>query len=163
MTNKPIQGWVLRLVRGAMIAAIYAALTLLLKPISYGMIQLRFSEALTVLPALWVEAVPGLAVGCLIANVLGGMGIWDIVLGTLATLLAALTTRALRKKTALVPLPPVLFNAVIVGTMLGILLAQPVALCILYVGIGQVLACYGLGLPLYIKLAKSPLGQDNRP
>ena len=77
------------LARGAMIAALYAAITLLLAPISYGEVQIRISESLTLLPVLLPEAVPALAVGCLIANVLGGCTIFDIVFGTLATLLAA--------------------------------------------------------------------------
>ena len=72
----------------AVIAALYAALTLLLAPISYGPIQLRLSEALTLLPILLPEAVPALAIGCLLANILGGATIFDIIFGTLATLLA---------------------------------------------------------------------------
>ena len=106
------------LTRAAIIAALYAALTLLLAPISYGEVQIRFSEALTILPVLLPEAVPALAVGCLLSNILGGCTIFDIVFGTLATLLAALCTRKLRDRFWLAALMPVLFNAVVVGAVI---------------------------------------------
>ena len=77
------------LARGAIIAALYTALTVLLAPLSYGEVQIRFSEAFTLLPILMPEAVPALLVGCLLANILGGCTIFDIVFGSLATLLAA--------------------------------------------------------------------------
>ena len=101
------------LARGAIIAALYTALTVLLAPLSYGEVQIRFSEAFTLLPILMPEAVPALLVGCLLANILGGCTIFDIVFGSLATLLAALCTRRLREKFWLAALMPVLFNGVI--------------------------------------------------
>ena len=99
--NTSTQNHVNALTRAAIIAALYAALTLLLAPMSFGLVQIRVSEAMTLLPILLAEAVPALAVGCLISNVLGGCTILDIVFGTLATLLAAVCTRLLRSK----PLP----------------------------------------------------------
>lgn len=75
------------------IAALYTALTVLLAPLSYGEVQIRFSEAFTLLPILMPEAVPALLVGCLLSNILGGCSIFDIVFGSLATLLAAVCTR----------------------------------------------------------------------
>ena len=84
------------LTRGAIIAALYAAVTLLLAPISYGEVQVRIAESLTLLPILLPEAVPALAIGCLLSNILGGATIFDILFGTLATLLAAVCTRKLR-------------------------------------------------------------------
>ena len=105
------------LARGAIIAALYTALTVLLAPLSYGEVQIRFSEAFTLLPILMPEAVPALLVGCLLANILGGCTIFDIVFGSLATLLAALCTRRLREKFWLAALMPVLFNGVIVGAV----------------------------------------------
>ena len=96
------------LARGAIIAALYTALTVLLAPLSYGEVQIRFSEAFTLLPILMPEAVPALLVGCLLANILGGCTIFDIVFGSLATLLAALCTRRLREKFWLAALMPVL-------------------------------------------------------
>ena len=86
-------------VRGAAIAAIYAALTLALAPISYGAVQVRVSEALTVLPFFMPHsAVPGLFLGCLLANFLGGAGIWDVIFGSAATLVAAMITARCRSR-----------------------------------------------------------------
>ena len=103
-----------RLCTGGVIAALYAVLTLALPMLSYGPVQIRFSEALTVLPFFLPEAIPGLAVGCFVANLLGSPYALDWVVGTLATLLAALWTSKLRHKW-LAPMPPVVCNMVIVG------------------------------------------------
>ena len=121
----------------AVIAALYAALTLLLAPISYGPIQLRLSEALTVLPILLPQAVPGLFVGCLIANLYTGM-LTDIVFGSLATLLAAIGTYLLRKRPILAAACPVVSNGVIVGLVLSLSFNLPVALTMAEVAIGEI-------------------------
>lgn len=140
-----------RLARGAVIAALYTALTLLLAPISYGQLQVRLSEAMTLLPILLPEAVPALAVGCLLSNILGGCTIFDIVFGTLATLLAALCTRRLRGKFWLAAAMPVVFNGVIVGAVVHYCYspAFPLPLCMLTVAIGEAIACMIVG-PLLI-------------
>ena len=140
-----------RLARGAVIAALYTTLTLLLAPISYGQFQVRLSEAMTLLPILLPEAVPALAVGCLLSNILGGCTIFDIVFGTLATLLAALCTRRLRGKFWLAAAMPVLFNGVIVGAVVHYCYspAFPLLLCMLTVAIGEAIACMIVG-PLLI-------------
>ena len=140
-----------RLARGAVIAALYTALTLLLAPISYGQLQVRLSEAMTLLPILLPEAVPALAVGCLLSNILGGCTILDIVFGTLATLLAALCTRRLRGKFWLAATMPVVFNGVIVGAVVHYCYspAFPLPLCMLTVAIGEAIACIIVG-PLLI-------------
>ena len=91
-------------IQAAIIAAIYALVTLLLAPISYGPIQIRISEALTVLPALTPAGIPGLFIGCLLANILGGAAVPDIVFGSLATLAAAAVSYRLKDRHALVPL-----------------------------------------------------------
>ena len=103
------------LVKAAVIAAVYIALTLLLMPISYGFMQIRIAEALTVLPAITHAAIPGLFIGCLVSNILGPYGLVDMVFGSIATLLAAFATYKLRKRTLLVPLPPVIANGLIIG------------------------------------------------
>ena len=143
------------LTRAAIIAALYAALTLLLAPISYGEVQIRLSEALTLLPILMPEAVPALAVGCLLANILGGCMIVDIVFGTLATLLAALCTRALRSRTLLAAAMPVLFNGVIVGAVVNYCYAPAVALplCMLFVAGGEAVACLIVG-PILLRAVR---------
>ena len=109
-----------RLTICAVIAAAYAALCLLLAPISYQGVQIRLSEALTILPFIAPYTVGGLFVGCLLANLLNPLGInvLDVVFGSLATLLAGLLT-ARCKSRWLAPLPPVLVNAVIVGAVLA--------------------------------------------
>ena len=135
------------LTRGAIIAALYAAVTLLLAPISYGEMQVRIAESLTLLPILLPEAVPALAVGCLLANILGGATIFDIIFGTLATLLAALCTRLLRKNRLAASFMPVLFNGVIVGSVVHYCYAPviPLGLCMLCVAAGEAVSCMRLG------------------
>lgn len=145
-----------RLTRAAMVAAIYAALTMVLAPISYGPLQFRISEAMTVLPWLYPEAVPGLFLGCLVANLFGGNGLLDIIFGSMATLAAALLSRRI-KKTWLVPLPPVLINALVIGAMLSYVLNLPFWLTAAEVGLGQIGSCYVLGLPLLIFLNRRKL------
>ena len=144
------------LARGAMIAALYAVLTLLLQPLSFGAIQFRFSEALTVMPMLAADAVPGLAVGCLLANLLGGAAVYDVVFGSLATLAAAFLTRKLRFNRFLAPLPAVLVNGLVVGAMLAFLfdVGESFGACFLYISAGQAIACYALGIPLSYALER---------
>ncbi len=148
------------LVRAAIIAALYTVLTLLLQPLSYGEVQIRFSEALTILPVLLPEAVPALAVGCLLANILGGCTIFDIVFGTLATLLAALCTRKLRDRFWLAALMPVLFNGVIVGAVVHYCYAPifPLPLSMLSVAAGEAVACLVVGPVLLRVLRRVPAG-----
>lgn len=160
--NNKIDNKVLYIVQAALIAAVYTALTLLLKPYSFGhmIFQFRISEALTVLPAIMPASIAGLFVGCLVSNMLGGFGPIDMFFGSLATLLAAIASRKLRKYPLLVPLPPVLFNAVIVGGYLKFLYFKdiPLLASMAWVGLGQLLACYGLGYPL-LMIFKKRLGK----
>jgi len=145
-----------KLVYGAVLGALYAVLTLAFAPISYGPVQFRISEALTALPLLFDFAVPGLTVGCVVANLVGSVGIYDVIFGSLATLLGALGTRLLRKKPVLAMLVPVLSNALIVGSMLFFIVPDSPALLynILTVGAGELVICLGMGLPLYYVLKK---------
>ncbi len=142
----------------AMIAALYAALTLLLAPISYGAIQCRISEAMTLLPLLLPQAIPGLAVGCLVANLLSPVAIWDVLFGTLATLLAAIGTYALRKKPLLAALCPVVSNGLIVGAVLSIFYALPLWLTMLQVAVGEA-AAVALGFMLIHVLRRVDLSK----
>ncbi len=156
------------LIQAALIAAVYAVLTLILKPFGYGPIQFRLAEALTVLPAIIPSSIPGLFIGCILANWLGGFGLADIVFGSLATLLAAISTYLLRKHRFLFPFPPVLFNATIVGAYVYLLYDKtyPLVLTMLFIGISEFILCYALGLPLISFIRKNPglrrsLGIDN--
>lgn len=140
------------LVQGAIIAAIYALLTIFLAPISSGLIQCRVSEAMCILPYFTFSAVPGLFIGCLLANLLTGMAVYDVVFGSLATLLAAYLTYALRNKVPkyLAPMPSVVVNALVVGWLLTSIYGFEVSFWVAagYVAIGQAIACFALGLPL---------------
>ncbi|UZQ86760.1 QueT transporter family protein [Thermoclostridium stercorarium] len=151
MNNK-----VLYIARAALIAAIYTVVTVLVAPYAYGIFQFRVSEAMTVLPAVMSSAIPGLFVGCLVSNIIGGYGPIDIIFGSLTTLIAAIFSRQLRKYPWLVPLPPVIFNAVIVGGYLHFLYFKdtPLLACMGWVGLGELLACYALGYPLLTLLTK---------
>jgi uncharacterized membrane protein len=137
-------------VQAAVIGAAYAALTTALAPLSYGPVQMRVSEALTVLPYFTPAAIPGLFVGCLVSNLLSPYGIVDVVCGSLATLLAAGGTFLLRKRRLLAPLPPVVFNALIIGAMLYYAYGVNASLLanMLWVGAGELIVCYGAGYPL---------------
>lgn len=196
-----------RILRAAVIAAVYSVLTILLAPLSYGPVQIRFSEALTILPLLFPEAVIGVTVGCLIANIFNGM--WtDMVFGTLATFTAAVLTyligkafklsapvkkfndageyntaaggslplaptpfQSAKKRTAgvfLAALPPVLVNALVVPFIIFMYIQDDMAniniftdnnillyllgFCSIF--IGQAIAVYGVGIPLYYGVKK---------
>lgn len=147
-----------QLVRGAVIAAIYAIMCIVTQPIAFGMFQLRFAEALTLLPFLFPEAVWGVTLGCLLANIFNG-NVFDIIFGTLATFLAAIVTRR-TKSIWLAPLPPILFNAVIVGTVIAITSTDivasfgVVATTCLSIGVSQSLVCYIIGIPLMSLVSK---------
>lgn len=137
----------------AIIAAMYAALTIFLAPISSGQIQIRFAEALTILPFFTSAAIPGLFVGCLIANIFVGEGVYDIILGPLVTLLAAIITWKMPSK-YLAPLPPIIINAVYVGILLYYIANLPIIATIVLVAIGETIACYVLGYSLLLLLKK---------
>ena len=155
-----------KIVRAGLIAAVYVVLCLTLAPLSYGPIQIRVSEALTLLPVLCPEAIIGVTLGCLIANLFTGMWL-DVVVGTTATLLAALATRRLRHVRfkglpVAASLPPVLFNAVLVGielTWLYLPAGSPAAAYVVNmasVGAGQLVSCCGLGLLLVWFIERNP-------
>jgi uncharacterized membrane protein len=160
MKRKGVARWVCEV---GIIAAMYTVLTLILAPISFEQIQCRVAEALTILPFFTTAAVPGLFIGCLIANaVAGGMGILDIVAGSLATLAAAAIASRIKIKW-LVPLPSVVINAFVVGYILNVLTGAPYWATVGLVGIGQALACYGLGMPLLYILLKYKNRLFSRP
>lgn len=154
-----------RLTLAAVIAAAYAGLTLLLPIPQYGPIQFRVAEAMTLLPFLFPEAIPGLAVGCFLANLLGSPIMLDWIFGTLATLLAALWSRRM-PNVYLAALPPVVCNAVIVGAEIAWFVVQDggafwpaYGLNALTVGLGELAACYLLGVPLAKLLGKTLAAQ----
>ena len=142
--------------RAAAIAAVYVVLTLVFAPISYGEVQVRISESLTILPFFSPAAVPGLFIGCLIANITGGAVIWDIIFGSIATLLGAIGTYKLRSSRWLAPIPPIISNTVIVPLVLrfGYGVSLPIPLLMLFIAIGEIISCYVLGEILLSLLAR---------
>ncbi|MBQ6353442.1 MAG: QueT transporter family protein [Lachnospiraceae bacterium] len=144
--------------QAAMIAALYVVLTMVFAPFSFREIQVRVSEALTILPAFTPAAVPGLFIGCLLANLLGGAAVPDVIFGSLATLIGAFFTWKLRNKHPfLAPVPPILSNMLIIPFVLRYAYGVPMAipLMMLTVGFGEVLSCGVLGMLLYYALKKS--------
>ena len=142
--------------RAAIIAALYVVLTLVFAPISFSEVQVRISEALTILPFFTPAAIPGLFIGCLIANILGGAVLPDIIFGSIATLLGALGSYALRKNRFLVTLPPVIANTIIVPLVLrfayGVNL--PMWILVLSIAAGEAISCIGLGSALIAVLKR---------
>lgn len=147
------------LVHAALIAALYVVLTWLSNSMGLAnhAIQVRFSEALTILPYFTPAAIPGLFIGCLISNTLTGCMLLDVIFGSLATLLGALGTHALRKFTKwLAPLAPILANTLIVPFVLAFVyhFEGSVPYFMLTVGIGEIISCGVLGMILLNVLEK---------
>ena len=139
--------------RAGIIAALYIAVTLVLLPVSFGPLQLRVAEALTVLPILFPEAIAGLFIGVFFANIFGGLGLVDILGGSFITLVAAAVTYRFRHN-IIAYLSPVLFNAFLVSLYLHALFEWPYWLTVLSIGASQALVVFGLGFPL-VRLLKN--------
>ena len=154
--------------QAAVIAALYVVLVVVFNYISFGPIQFRVAEPLTILPYFTPAAIPGLFIGCLVANVIGGAVMWDIIFGSIATLIGAVFTYLLRKKSKfLAPLPPVLANTIIVPWVLKYAYGaeEMVWFMAVTVGIGEILACYVLGMILLFalnKVRRQVFGEDNK-
>lgn len=146
--------------QASMIAALYTALTVALAPVSYGAVQFRISEALCILPYFTPAAVPGLFLGCLISNGVGAaMGttvVLDMIFGSLATLIGAAGSYALRRNRWLVCIPPIAANTIIVPWVLRYAYGSPdvIPYMMLTVGIGEVLAVGVLGNILLAMLSR---------
>ena len=157
---------------GGVIAALYVVLTLIANAfgLASGAIQVRISEALTILPVFTAAAIPGVTVGCVLANLLTGCAAWDVVFGSLATLAGAVGTRLLRKHPYIAWLPPVLSNTAIIPIVLmKVYGVQDVAvfgrtfggnslwlMLAVTVGIGEIISCGVLGLLLYHSVKRIP-------
>lgn len=135
------------MIHGSMIAAIYVVLTLIFAPISFGVVQFRISEALCILPFFTPAAVPGLFVGCLLSNLLGGAMPLDVIFGSLATLIGAAGSWYLRKHKWCVCLPPIIANTLIIPWVLRFAYGaeEMILFSMVTVGIGEILAIGVLG------------------
>ena len=140
------------------IAALYAVLTVVLAPFSYGVYQIRVAEILTVLPFIYPPAIIGLFVGCLIANVFGGNGLQDIIFGSLFTLSAGYLTylctkiKSIKLGMVLAPVPPIIINAFGVAIYLAPITGMSYLFAVQMIGVGQFIACFILGLPFLVML-----------
>lgn len=148
----------------AVVAALYAALTLALSPISFGPIQFRIAEVMTLLPLLGKEYIIALTIGCFLANLFGPVGIIDVIFGTVATLISAylvyVTGKIMKDKKICVliaSLWPTIINAIIIGIILNVTLGFPLVLSMLEVGFGQFVVITIVGVPLF-KLLESKYG-----
>lgn len=154
MRNKKV----LFVTQAAVIAALYVVLTLLAN--AFGLanyaVQVRFSESLTILPFFIPAAIPGLVIGCFLSNILTGCMLLDIIFGTVATLLGALGTHALRKHKWLAPIPPIVANTIIVPFVLAYVyqFEGSIPYFMLTVGAGEVISCGILGMLLLFALEK---------
>lgn len=176
--------------KSAVIAVLYAAVTLMLQPISYGLVQFRVSEAFMLLAALTPSAVPGLFIGCLLANYFGGFGIIDILFGSIATLLAAAVTYMIsrnmkipagkaaswkewldRRRVLLLPLPTVILNALIVGGYLPFVIPEirnmaenlfaVLSISMGSVMLGEAVVTYAIGIPLFFGIRRTGIFRDD--
>ena len=149
---------VLRITQGAVIAALYVVLTLVFAPISFGPVQVRIAEALCILPMFPPAAIPGLFIGCLIANLIGGGIMLDVIFGSIATLIGAVLGYMLRSNRWLVPLPAIIANTLIVPFVLrygyGVVdIAIPVLM--FQIMVGEIAGCFVLGEILCTALQKN--------
>ena len=133
--------------QAAVIAAIYVVLVVIFNYISFGPVQFRIAEALTILPYFTPAAIPGLFVGCIIANILGGAIVWDVVFGSIATYL-------LRKHKWLAPVPPIVANTIIVPFVLKFAYGSEgmFAMFFVTVGAGEIIVCGIIGMILLYAL-----------
>ena len=145
--------------QAGIIAAMYVALTFVFAPISFGAVQVRIAEALTILPIFTPAAVPGLFIGCLLGNIMGGGVIWDVIFGSIATLLGAIGTYILRKRNPIFgTIPPILANTLIVPFVLKYAYGvDDMAFPLIFLSIlgGEILSCGVLGGMLGFSLRKA--------
>lgn len=149
---------ILFLSQASMIAALYVVLTFIANAfgLASGIIQIRFSEALTILPFFTPAAIPGIFVGCLLSNILTGCIPIDVIFGSIASLIGAVGTYTLRKYKWMAPLPPIIANTLMIPFILYYVYQVPGSLYyfMVTVCIGEILSCYGLGMFLLIGLHK---------
>lgn len=150
MTNSKVKF----LTKAAIIAALYIVSTMLISPIAFGENQVRISEALNVLVYFTPSAIPGLFVGCILANLSSPFGIIDIAFGSIATLLAAFTANKIKNK-YLVGIPSILFNGLFVGFILYKMASIPFVAGFISVSVGQAVSLYAVGLPLLLLIEKN--------
>ena len=136
-----------KIAQAAIVAGLYVVLAFVFQPISFGPIQFRIAEALVILPFLDPVFVPAIYIGVLLANIFGGLGTWDIWFGSLISLVAAYLTSKMPNK-FLAPLPAIFVNSFGVSLYLAPLYGVPYFFSVIWIGIGEAVVLYALGLPL---------------
>ena len=142
----------------AAIAAIYFVLTVLLEPFSYGQIQFRISEILMVLVLINFKVAPGIVLGCFTANLFSPFGIWDVIFGTLATVICLILMFVFRKNIFIALLAPTIVGSAIVAVMLNLILGLQFFETFIYVAIGEGAVLYLIGAPFYYLVQKNEIG-----
>ena len=157
MRNTKARKSLVYITEASAIAALYVAITVAIGPFGSAAFQCRVSEAMCILPIFTPAAIPGLAIGCLISNVITGCLWQDVLFGTLATLIGAVGARLLRRIWWLTPLPTVVANILIVPFVLAYAYGarDGIPFLMLTVGIGEVISAYVLGIALYFALRKN--------
>ncbi|MDO4960632.1 MAG: QueT transporter family protein [Eubacteriales bacterium] len=153
---------VTKLTQGAVIAAVYVVLCVVFAAISYGEVQVRIAEALTILPVFTPAAIPGLFIGCIISNLIGGATMLDIVFGSLATLIGAIGTYMLRSKPRWIAIiPPIISNTIIIPLVLkyGYGVDLPIWMLMISLFIGEFISCGIFGLIFAAALDKAKIGR----
>lgn len=147
---------ILFITQAAIIAAIYVVLIYIFNPISFGPVQVRIAEALTILPYFTPAAVPGVTIGCFLSNLLTGQDALDVIFGTFATLIGAIGSYKLRHNKFLVVLPPIFSNTIIIPWVIkfAYVEATPIPLMMITVGLGEVVSIGILGMILLFALEK---------
>ena len=143
----------------ASIAAIYFVLTVLLEPFSYGQIQFRISEILMVLVLFNLKVAPGIVLGCFTANLFSPFGIWDVIFGTLATVICLILMFVFRKNIFIALLAPTIVGSAIVAVMLNLILGLPFLETFIYVVVGEGCVLYLIGVPFYYLVQKNEIGE----
>ena len=145
--------------QGAVIAALYVALTVIFAPISFREVQMRIAEALTILPVFTPAAIPGLFIGCVVGNIAGGAAVPDVIFGSLATLAGAFVTYKIGKeKYYLAPVGPIAANTIVIPFVLKYAYGVPLPLWLsaIYIAIGEILSCGLLGILLFKAVKRIP-------
>lgn len=142
----------------AAIAAVYFVLTVLLEPFSYGQIQFRVSEILMVLVLINFKVAPGIVLGCFTANFFSPLGIWDVVFGTLATVLCLSLMFVLKRNIFVALLAPTIVGSAVVAAMLNLILGLPFLETFIYVAVGEGAVLYIVGIPFYYLVQKNEIG-----
>ena len=143
----------------AAIVAVYFVLTVMLEPFSYAQIQFRLSEILMVLVLINFKVAPGIVLGCFTANFFSPLGIWDVVFGTLATIICLVLMFVFRKNIFIALLAPTIVGSAIVAVMLNLILGLPFLETFIYVAVGEGCVLYLIGVPFYYLVQKNEIGE----